>query len=200
MENDEIEMHPFEPFIPTGGKVLMLGSFPPGKARWTMDFFYPNWINDMWRIMGIIFYGDKDYFCNVSDKTFKLSEIKEFLTTHHIALYDTASAIVRLKGNAADKYLDIRKTINLGAILASHPVIETIITTGQKAADVIAEITSSKTPKIGDPETFIFEGHKITHYWMPSTSRAYPMKIDEKAKYYSSAFQALGYDLFKKNL
>ena len=40
----------------------MLGSFPPPKERWCMDFFYPNPQNDMWRIMGQIFFGDKTHF------------------------------------------------------------------------------------------------------------------------------------------
>ena len=43
------ERHPLEPFLPQNARILMLGSFPPPKARWSMEFFYPNWINDMWQ-------------------------------------------------------------------------------------------------------------------------------------------------------
>ena len=39
------EKHPLEPFLPQNAKILMLGSFPPPKARWSMEYFYPNWIN-----------------------------------------------------------------------------------------------------------------------------------------------------------
>lgn len=56
------EAHPLEPFLPAGALLLMLGSFPPQKKRWSMDFFYPNLQNDMWRIYGLIFFGDKDHF------------------------------------------------------------------------------------------------------------------------------------------
>ena len=52
----EIESHPFEPFLPENAKVLMLGSFPPPETRWSMKFYYPNKTNDMWRIMGLVFY------------------------------------------------------------------------------------------------------------------------------------------------
>ena len=38
----EIEKHPLEPFLPAKAKLLMLGSFPPQKKRWSMDFYYPN--------------------------------------------------------------------------------------------------------------------------------------------------------------
>ncbi len=55
-----IEHHPFEPFLPTNAKMLMLGSFPPAEKRWTMPFYYPNYINDMWRIFGIVFFHNKE--------------------------------------------------------------------------------------------------------------------------------------------
>ena len=45
-----VEAHPLEPFLPANAVLLMLGSFPPQKKRWSMDFFYPNLQNDMWRI------------------------------------------------------------------------------------------------------------------------------------------------------
>ena len=37
-----IEYHPLKPFLPPNAEVLFLGSFPPPKKRWCMDFFYPN--------------------------------------------------------------------------------------------------------------------------------------------------------------
>lgn len=49
------EQHPLEPFLPAGARLLMLGSFPPQRKRWSMEFFYPNLQNDMWRIFGLLF-------------------------------------------------------------------------------------------------------------------------------------------------
>lgn len=40
--NIPIERHPLVPFLPDGTKVLLLGSFPPKRERWSMEFFYPN--------------------------------------------------------------------------------------------------------------------------------------------------------------
>mgnify|MGYP001188992102 CR=1 FL=1 len=51
-----VETHPFAPFLPEKAKILILGSFPPKKERWSMDFFYPNFNNDMWRIFGLVFF------------------------------------------------------------------------------------------------------------------------------------------------
>ena len=55
LESMEIEQHPLEPFLPGNARLLMLGSFPPQKKRWSMEFYYPNWNNDMWRITGFPF-------------------------------------------------------------------------------------------------------------------------------------------------
>ena len=60
--NIPVECHPLEPFLPKNAWLLMLGSFPPSQQRWSMDFFYPNFINDMWRIFGLLFFDDKDHF------------------------------------------------------------------------------------------------------------------------------------------
>ena len=57
-----VEQHPLEPFLPANGRILFLGSFPPPRARWSMEFFYPNWINDFWRIQGLIHLGDAHHF------------------------------------------------------------------------------------------------------------------------------------------
>ena len=55
------EKHPFEPFLPAKARILFLGSFPPQPHRWSMPFYYPNWINDFWRIMGLLFFEDMSF-------------------------------------------------------------------------------------------------------------------------------------------
>lgn len=54
------ELHPLGFFLPNHAKILLLGSFPPPKNRWSMNFYYPNIRNDMWRIMGLI-----DQLCRI---------------------------------------------------------------------------------------------------------------------------------------
>ena len=81
----EIETHPLEPFLPAKSKLLMLGSFPPQKKRWSMDFYYPNLNNDMWRIYGILFFNDKNHFLNSTLKSFCREQIIDFLNEKGIA-------------------------------------------------------------------------------------------------------------------
>lgn len=103
----EIEHHPFEPFLPLNAKLLMLGTFPPAEKRWAMKFYYPNFTNDMWRIMGICFFGDKMHFVRLKEKTYDIDNIVAFLKEKGIAMYDTATRIIRTKNTASDKDLDI---------------------------------------------------------------------------------------------
>ena len=102
-----LENHPLHPFLPSNAKVLMLGSFPPQQKRWSMNFFYPNLQNDMWRIIGMIFFADKHIFVDNAKKCFREAEIKQFAQDTGIALYDTAKSVYRLRNNASDNFLEI---------------------------------------------------------------------------------------------
>ena len=84
INSDGTENHPLEPFLPKNGKILMLGSFPPPKARWCIDFFYPNFINDMWRIWGYIFFGDKNHFIISGKKIFDKDAIIDKIGRAHV--------------------------------------------------------------------------------------------------------------------
>lgn len=191
------ETHPLRPFLPHGAQILMCGTFPPQRHRWSMNFYYPNFINDMWRIFGIVFFGDKDYFVDASAKSFHLTTLKTFLTDKGIALSDTGREVVRTAGNASDKALDIRRQIDLPAILAEMPDCKAVISTGEKAAGVIAAMTDSELPKMGEfAVCHILDslGRERTfrHWRMPSSSRAYPLSLDKKASFYSKMMDMEG--------
>ena len=185
------EEHPLQPFLPPHARLLMLGSFPPQKKRWCMDFYYPNFINDMWRIMGYIFHGDRNWFVDERAKCFKKEMIVEFLLDKGIALYDTASAIRRLQDNAADKFLEVVTPTDLPRLLGQIPRCTAIVTTGQKATDTLREQLEVGEPKVGDYAEFVFEGRAMRLYRMPSSSRAYPLALDKKAAAYRIMYQDL---------
>ena len=187
----EIEKHPLEPFLPAKAKLLMLGSFPPQKKRWSMDFYYPNLNNDMWRIFGILFFDDKDYFLNETRKAFCRERIIDFLNEKGIALFDTASSIRRLQDNASDKFLEVVEATDVTALLRQLPECKAIVTTGQKATDTLRQQFNVEEPKVGDYAEFIFEGRAMRLYRMPSSSRAYPLALDKKATAYRIMYQDL---------
>ena len=180
------EKHPLKPFLPHSAKVLMLGSFPPPMKRWKMPFYYPNFQNDMWRVMGIVFYDDPLHFIDVNKKTFRQDEIVDFLTVKGIAIYDSAVEIERGNNDASDANLQVIERVNLSEILAQIPDCKAIVATGGKSAEIVAEILGVKTPAVGDFVEANCCGRLIRLYRMPSTSRAFPMKIDVKARAYEA--------------
>ena len=187
----ESENHPLPPFLPKGAKVLMLGSFPPLKERWKMDFFYPNIQNDMWRIFGLVFFDDSHFFLSEDRKSFRESAIRDFLTKKGIALWDTAMEVRRQKGNASDKFLEVLRPVDLEALLLQIPACRAIAVTGQKSMDTLLSLVTVKEPAVGQAEETIFLNRLLRIYRMPSSSRAYPKSLPEKAAVYKGMFDEL---------
>lgn len=187
----EIEQHPLEPFLPGNARLLMLGSFPPQKKRWSIDFYYPNWNNDMWRITGLVFFNDKTHFLNEAAKAFDKERIVCFLKERGIALFDTATAIRRLQDNASDKFLEVVEPTDIEAMLRRLPQCKAIVTTGEKATETLCEQFSLIKPKVGDFTEFIFDDRAMRLYRMPSSSRAYPLALEKKAAAYRIMYQDL---------
>lgn len=191
------EYHPLEPFLPEGSRLLMCGTFPPKRNRWSMEFYYPNFINDMWRIFGLIYFGSKDALVDSENKTFKVEEIKNLLVKHGIALSDTGKEVTRTKDNASDKWLQIDKPIDLEETISRLPDCIAVATTGEKAASIIAELTTTEIPKVGEWRSCLLtmsdgKEREFRHWRMPSSSRAYPMKLEVKAEFYKKMLETTG--------
>lgn len=187
-----IERHPLAPFLPESTKVLFLGSFPPKKERWCMDFFYPNFQNDMWRIMGYLFFSDKHYFVDGSARRFSRDKIADFCSQKGIALFDTSVAVIRHRDNASDKFLETVETVDLERLLARVPHCSAIAATGEKAADTLCAMVGVSSPKVGEQTPAVFAGRELALWRMPSSSRAYPIAVEKKAESYRRIFSDLG--------
>ncbi len=154
-----------------------------------MDFFYPNFTNDMWRIFGLCFFGDKQYLVDEEHKCFRQENIERLLCEKGIGIYDTATAVVRTQGTAADKDLEVVEATNLEALLDRIPCCKAVVTTGEKATSVFCEHFGVKAPKVGTFVAFEYGRRVLRLYRMPSSSRAYPMKVEKKAAYYQPMFE-----------
>ena len=183
------ELHPLEPFLPANARILMLGSFPPKRIRWSMDFFYPNLQNDMWRIVGYLAAGDKSHFLMPGGRKFDKERIEAFCRERGIALYDTAVEVIRLKDNASDNFLQVVREVDLAALLARIPHCRTLVTTGQKATDTLRAVTGCGEPAVGESVAFEYAGRSMRLWRMPSSSRAYPRPVEWKAGFYRKVFE-----------
>lgn len=215
-----IEYHPLIPFLPQNCRILFLGSFPPQRKRWAkgFDFFYPNFINDHWRIEGQVFFNDKNHFVDEVNKTFRLPDIVTFLQDKGIGFYDTATAVRRLNDNASDKFLEIVEPTDISRLTESLKSLRAIITTGEKATETICRYYGlEKIPKVGEwvrIELTIKKSPRADYrskegeldrvepmpgierpagglelYRLPSSSRAYPLALEKKAEVYRKMFE-----------
>lgn len=173
-----------------------------------MDFFYPNFNNDMWRIIGLVFFGDRDHFISIPEKRFNKDMITDFCRKYGLALYDTAYEVRRLKDNASDKFLEIVTATDIPAMLHNMPRCNAIITTGEKASETVAAQFGCPVPKTGEhigltlhaasyplsgtplstggsATDDIYADRHIEFYRLPSSSRAYPLSLERKAEAYS---------------
>lgn len=166
----------------------MLGTFPPAEKRWSMAFYYPNFTNDMWRIVGLCFFGDKQHFVADDGRHYRLEELKDFLTRQGIALYDTCTRIIRTKNTASDKDLQVVEQTDVAALLRRMPQCVKIVTAGQLATTLCAAQFGVDEPRVGECVAFEFEGRQVRLFRMPSSSRAYPMTIEKKAEFYRQVF------------
>ena len=186
------ELHPLEPFLPGNARILMLGSFPPKRIRWSMEFFYPNLQNDRWRIVGYLATGDKQHFLLPGGRRFDRGRIEAFCRERGIALYDTAVEVVRLKDNASDNFLQVVREVDLAALLARIPACRASVTTGQKATDTLRALTGCYRPAGGESVAVRYAGRDLRLWRMPSSSRAYPRPVEWKAEFYRRVFAENG--------
>ena len=147
------EIHPLAPFLPPNARLLLLGSFPPPRKRWSMDFFY-----------------DKDHFVDIEKKKFRKDNIEQFLREKAIAVSDTVAVANRLNGNASDLTLEVVEPLNLAGMLDQIPLCHTLVTTGQKATDTLLSITGSSAPAIGGFVDFLYHNRHLRLSRMPSSA------------------------------
>ena len=184
-----LEHHPLEPFLPANAKLLFLGSFPPPKQRWCMDFYYPNFQNDHWRIEGAAWFNERNYFVDVEKKCFLKEKIVDFLNQKGIALYDTAQIVNRLKDNASDAFLEIVEPTDIKVLLQRIPHCHAIATTGEKATGEVCRYYGLEyVPALGS-KTELKKG--LFLYRLPSSSRAYPLAFEKKVTAYKTLFLEL---------
>ena len=80
--------------------------------------------------------------------------------------------------------MQVIERINLSEIITQIPDCKSIISTGDKSAEIVADILGVKTPAVGEFVEAVFSNRTIRLYRMPSTSRAFPLKIEVKVQAY----------------
>ena len=115
-------------------------------------------------------------------------------------MYDTARRVVRTKNTASDKDLMIVEQTDFDAMLSQLAQCRAVATAGQLATTVFCSHFGIPEPKVGGYTEFAFGSRMLRLYRMPSSSRAYPMKVEAKAEVYGKMFSAILLKSDKDNL
>ena len=153
-----------------------------------MPFFYPNFINDFWRIMGLLFFSDAQHFVIPGEKRFDYDAVVAFAQIQGLAFFDTATTVCRLRDNASDDHLQILEPTDISALLRQLPQCHDIVTTGGKASETLQQQLLLPMPPIGEHSEGEAFGRSLRWWRMPSTSRAYPLRLEKKADFYRRLF------------
>lgn len=130
--NAQQVIHPLAPVFDAHSRVLILGTMPSPKSRET-GFYYGHPQNRFWRVMA-----------ELLDEPFPASREERLALAlrRHFALWDVlASCVIR---GADDGSIREPEANDLSAVLSAAP-IETIFTTGTKAAALYRKLCLPKT-------------------------------------------------------
>ena len=128
------------------------------------------------------------YFVIADEKRFDRERIIRFCNEQGLGFYDTATRVCRLKDNASDDHLEIVEPTDISALLSQMPLCHHIVTTGGKASEQLQQQLQLSMPRIGEYVEGKLNERSLRWWRMPSTSRAYPMKLDKKASFYARLF------------
>lgn len=113
-------IHPIAPVFDEHSRILILGSFPSVRSREEM-FFYGHPQNRFWQVLASIF---------ACDVPATVEEKKNFLLSHHIALWDVIASC-EITGSADSS---IKKVIpNDLSVILDHADIRAIFVNGKIA-------------------------------------------------------------------
>ncbi|MDR0505835.1 MAG: hypothetical protein LBH32_03315 [Dysgonamonadaceae bacterium] len=119
------EIHPWNWYLPTDAKAVIIGTFPPTSNNWSFDFFYPNKNNYFWKIMGKITGKELQYLSG----TEAINERKRILDILKTGVSDMGKIIRRKTGNSLDENLEVVEYMDISRLLEENPSVRKIIFT-----------------------------------------------------------------------
>ncbi|MEL3905474.1 MAG: DNA-deoxyinosine glycosylase [Treponema sp.] len=147
-------IHPFQPVYNSQSRILILGSFPSQASR-TQQFYYGHPQNRFWPLIASLLQRQQPR---------TITEKKELLYYHGIALYDAVSACTINKSE--DASIDAVHPSNLDAIFQAAD-IQAVFTNGSKAYEICTKhmgIAAVKLPSTS-PANARFRFTDLEHAW-----------------------------------
>lgn len=156
-----VEDHPIGPVVHTDSRVLLCGTFPP--VRRSIHFYYPNPNNDMWKVLGLVFFDDADAFYTLAGCTSPLlsssskplgglavtraldeARILHFADSQPVGFFDACRRVRRRLGTSADENIEaLERTDVVRDVLLHTPHCAAIIATSTLALTLLLDDLSA---------------------------------------------------------
>jgi G:T/U-mismatch repair DNA glycosylase len=124
------ETHPWKWYVPPNSQILIIGTFPPVKEKWSYHFFYPNKLNLFWPIMSRMANRPLIYISGEA----AVDERKQILESLKVAITDMGFEIERRDNSSRDENLTPIQYMNIFKILRENVSINKIIFTSSSGA------------------------------------------------------------------
>ena len=151
-------IHQIPPVWNSESEVLILGTMPSPKSR-EAGFFYMHPQNRFWKVLPAVFGEQLIYPNNSPDREAAISERRDFLFRHNIALWDVLSSC-QISG-AADSSIKNAVPNNFHELF-SHTKIKHVFCTGKTACTLWKKHCAKEYEEL----------YKLTADCLPSTSPA----------------------------
>ncbi len=163
MSKNEVEVHPFEAFVPKKIKCLIVGSFPGKEQTQSIldetHWFYGSPRNQLWKILEVV------YATELKTKEQK----KQLFEQAGVGMTDIIKSCVRRAGTNLDENLEIK----------------------EYNAEVIGKILKKHQPKVLFTSRFVekefkklFPDYSNTDILPSPSPRYFKLSIEDKAKIY----------------
>lgn len=185
------ELHPLEPFLPVRARLLMLGSFPPQRVRWSMDFL-PELAERYvaYRRTGI--FRGQGVFSDTRRETFRQGTDRAFLRGERIGSLRYGRRDNPIEKQCFRQFSSSSARGRSGAVVGCGSDLPGDRDDGTEGYRCDRAPYRLRRAACGRSVEFAYADRMLRFYRMPSSSRAYPKPVEWKADYYRRMFAACG--------
>lgn len=196
-EDYRTETHPDWYFDIPEMNVLILGNFPPHPRRWDYEFYYPNKINNFWKVLAAI----AGHELTEMKGTAAVEERKRIMKKLKAGVYNIAKTIRRKGESARDTDIEIVEYNDILSVIRKHKELKRIILAGYSAPNSTAkkfmeylelnEVRFERPAAIKSGTRFTIRtgNREIECVILNSTSTAFPIKLEKLIEQFKPHFE-----------
>lgn len=188
--NPSRDIHPYEPYITSNTKYLIVGTIPPYKfcvkKDINNDWYYTSETNQFWRILGKVF----------EDVEINKEQLINFSNRNFLGFIDLFHEVYRHNESSSDQDIIPITYKNIFDYIEKNPSIEAIIFTSlyveQLSTSLYGKVYKKKYVDRKNQEITISNDRKVKWVRLSSPSLRNSQKLDDKVENWKKIFNLIG--------